>query len=87
MHPDLAPNYLAAASADCESGVPLPLQPGNDAAGHGTHTAGTVGAQNPSNIGRRYSVAPEVDSRFSAAPKAKTISSGANMITHFSGEA
>ena len=43
-HPDLAPNYVAAASADCESGVPLALQPGNDRNGHGTHTAGTIAA-------------------------------------------
>jgi subtilisin family serine protease len=43
-HPDLAPNYDAANSADCESGAPLPLEPGNDANGHGTHTAGTIAA-------------------------------------------
>lgn len=43
-HPDLAPNYDAAASTDCESGVPRPLQVGNDKAGHGTHTAGTIAA-------------------------------------------
>lgn len=43
-HPDIAPNYSAAKSADCESGLPLPLQPGNDKNGHGTHTAGTVAA-------------------------------------------
>jgi subtilisin family serine protease len=43
-HPDIAPNYDAANSADCESGSPQPLLPGNDAAGHGTHTAGTIAA-------------------------------------------
>jgi subtilisin family serine protease len=43
-HPDIAPNYDAANSADCESGSPEPLLPGNDAAGHGTHTAGTIAA-------------------------------------------
>jgi subtilisin family serine protease len=32
-----------------------------DGQGHGTHTAGTVGGPNPSKIGRRYGVAPEVD--------------------------
>jgi subtilisin family serine protease len=41
-HPDLAPNYDAANSADCSSGAPTPLLPGNDANGHGTHTAGTI---------------------------------------------
>jgi lantibiotic leader peptide-processing serine protease len=43
-HPDLAPNYDAAHSADCSTGVPQPLLPGNDHAGHGTHTAGTIAA-------------------------------------------
>jgi subtilisin family serine protease len=43
-HPDLAPNYDAAASRDCTSGVPTPLLPGNDVNGHGTHTAGTIAA-------------------------------------------
>ena len=43
-HPDLAPNYDAADSADCSSGAPTALLPGNDQAGHGTHTAGTIAA-------------------------------------------
>lgn len=43
-HPDIAPNYSAALSADCESGVPARLAPGNDKNGHGTHTAGTIAA-------------------------------------------
>jgi subtilisin family serine protease len=43
-HPDLAPNYDAANSADCSSGAPTPLLPGNDVFGHGTHTAGTIAA-------------------------------------------
>jgi lantibiotic leader peptide-processing serine protease len=43
-HPDIAPNYDAANSADCESGSPQPLVLGNDANGHGTHTAGTIAA-------------------------------------------
>lgn len=43
-HPDLAPNYSAALSADCSSGSPTPLLPGNDQNGHGTHTAGTIAA-------------------------------------------
>src|SRR3712207_2396524 len=43
-HPDLAPNYDAPNSADCSSGAPTPLEPGNDAVGHGTHTAGTIAA-------------------------------------------
>jgi lantibiotic leader peptide-processing serine protease len=43
-HPDLAPNYDAADSADCVTGSPAPLDPGNDQAGHGTHTAGTIAA-------------------------------------------
>jgi subtilisin family serine protease len=43
-HPDLAPNYRADLSADCSSGSPQPLAVGNDANGHGTHTAGTIAA-------------------------------------------
>jgi lantibiotic leader peptide-processing serine protease len=43
-HPDLAPNYDAARSADCTSGAPVPLAVGNDQNGHGTHTAGTIAA-------------------------------------------
>lgn len=43
-HSDIAPNYDAANSADCSSGVASPLLPGNDANGHGTHTAGTIAA-------------------------------------------
>jgi subtilisin family serine protease len=43
-HPDIAPNYDAANSADCSSGAPAPLPPGNDLLGHGTHTAGTIAA-------------------------------------------
>jgi lantibiotic leader peptide-processing serine protease len=43
-HPDLAANYDPTHSADCTSGVPAPLPPGNDANGHGTHTAGTIAA-------------------------------------------
>ncbi|GAA1974855.1 S8 family serine peptidase [Nocardioides panacihumi] len=43
-HPDLAPNYDAANSTDCTSGVPAPLLAGNDKNGHGTHTAGTIAA-------------------------------------------
>jgi len=43
-HPDLAPVYDAANSTDCSSGTPQPLLAGNDAAGHGTHTAGTIAA-------------------------------------------
>jgi len=43
-HPDLAANYDAANSADCLSGAPTPLLPGNDVDGHGTHTAGTIAA-------------------------------------------
>lgn len=43
-HPDLAPNYDAAHSADCLSGAPTPLLAGNDLNGHGTHTAGTIAA-------------------------------------------
>ena len=43
-HPDLAANYDAQHSADCLSGAPSPLPVGNDADGHGTHTAGTIAA-------------------------------------------
>jgi lantibiotic leader peptide-processing serine protease len=43
-HPDLAANYRADLSADCSSGAPTPLGVGNDANGHGTHTAGTIAA-------------------------------------------
>ena len=43
-HPDLAPNYDAANSADCSSGAAAPLLVGNDVFGHGTHTAGTIAA-------------------------------------------
>jgi lantibiotic leader peptide-processing serine protease len=43
-HPDLVPNYDAANSADCTSGAPSMLLPGNDVNGHGTHTAGTIAA-------------------------------------------
>lgn len=43
-HPDIAPNYSAADSADCSSGAPTPLLPGNDKDGHGTHTGGTIAA-------------------------------------------
>jgi subtilisin family serine protease len=43
-HPDLAPNYRADLSADCSSGTATPLLVGNDANGHGTHTAGTIAA-------------------------------------------
>jgi subtilisin family serine protease len=43
-HPDIAPNYDAAHSANCESGAPAPLVAGNDQNGHGTHTAGTIAA-------------------------------------------
>ena len=43
-HPDIAPNYSAADSADCSSGAPAPLLAGNDKNGHGTHTAGTIAA-------------------------------------------
>jgi subtilisin family serine protease len=57
-HPDLAPNYDAANSADCSSGAPAPLLPGNDVFGHGTHTAGTIAAaQNGIGI---VGVAPRV---------------------------
>ncbi|EWT03176.1 peptidase S8 [Intrasporangium oryzae NRRL B-24470] len=43
-HPDLAPVYDAANSTDCTSGASAPLAIGNDANGHGTHTAGTIAA-------------------------------------------
>jgi subtilisin family serine protease len=43
-HPDLAPNYRPDLSTDCSSGVAQPLVEGNDANGHGTHTAGTIAA-------------------------------------------
>jgi lantibiotic leader peptide-processing serine protease len=43
-HPDIAPNYDPAHSADCEGGTPAPLAVGNDQNGHGTHTAGTIAA-------------------------------------------
>src|SRR5512132_1852310 len=57
-HPDLAPNYDAANSANCSSGAPTPLLPGNDVFGHGTHTAGTIAAaQNGIGI---VGVAPHV---------------------------
>jgi lantibiotic leader peptide-processing serine protease len=43
-HPDLAANYDPTHSADCTSGAAVPLPPGNDPNGHGTHTAGTIAA-------------------------------------------
>ncbi len=57
-HPDIAPNYSAANSADCSSGAPAPLLPGNDMVGHGTHTAGTIAAA--SNGTGIVGVAPNV---------------------------
>jgi subtilisin family serine protease len=57
-HEDLAPNYDAANSADCSSGAPTPLLPGNDQNGHGTHTAGTIAAA--SNGTGIVGVAPNV---------------------------
>jgi subtilisin family serine protease len=57
-HPDIAPNYDAANSADCSSGAAQPLLPGNDQNGHGPHTAGTiVAASNGTGI---VGVAPNV---------------------------
>jgi subtilisin family serine protease len=57
-HPDIAPNYDAANSADCSSGAAAPLKAGNDVVGHGTHTAGTmVAAANGIGI---VGVAPNV---------------------------
>src|SRR5213593_3623977 len=57
-HPDLAPNYDAANSANCITGIATPLLPGNDGNGHGTHTAGTIAAaQNGIGI---VGVAPHV---------------------------
>ncbi len=43
-HPDIAPNYDAGNSIDCSGGDFQPLVAGNDANGHGTHTAGTIAA-------------------------------------------
>jgi hypothetical protein len=43
-HPDLAANYDPTHSVDCTSGAAAPLPPGNDVNGHGTHTAGTMAA-------------------------------------------
>src|SRR5438093_10370257 len=43
-HPDLAPNYDAANSANCITGTATPLLPGSDGNAHGTHTAGTIAA-------------------------------------------
>lgn len=57
-HPDLAPNYDATKSADCSSGAPTALLPGNDVNGHGTHTAGTIAAA--ANDRGIVGVAPDV---------------------------
>jgi len=57
-HVDLAPAYDAANSTDCSSGTPQPLLAGNDVAGHGTHTAGTIAAA-ANGIGT-IGVAPDV---------------------------
>ncbi|MER7518879.1 S8 family serine peptidase [Streptomyces sp. NPDC126499] len=47
-HPDLAPNFDAAASANCVSGkpdtTPGSWRPGPKESDHGTHVAGTIGA-------------------------------------------
>ncbi|MFF0436750.1 S8 family serine peptidase [Streptomyces sp. NPDC004327] len=47
-HPDLAPNFDAAASANCVSGVadttPGSWRPNKGESDHGTHVAGTIGA-------------------------------------------
>jgi subtilisin family serine protease len=57
-HPDLRANIDVADSTDCSSGTPQPLLPGNDVAGHGTHTAGTIAAA--SNGTGIVGVAPNV---------------------------
>ena len=71
-HPDIAPNYDAANSADCSSGTPQPLLPGNDANGHGTHTAGTI-AVPPSTASE--SPASRRTSRSPASSRATTTAS------------